>query len=94
MLKSLYLLLSDLLGNSFARILSGAGLSMVSFAGITAVVTTALNLVVTYVQGLTGAVAQIVLLLGTGHALSIIGAALLTRAAMSSAGIGFKKAAR
>lgn len=93
MLKSLFLLLKGLIGESFARVLSGAGLSMVSFAGITAVVTGALTLAVQYVNGISGAMLQIVLLLGTGHALSLIGAALLTRAAMTSAGIGFKKKA-
>lgn len=92
MLKSLFLLLSDLLGTGFARVLTGAGLSMVSFAAITVAVTAGLSLAVSHVQGLTGDVAQIVRLLGVGEALSIIGSALLTRAAMSSAGIGFKKA--
>lgn len=94
MLKSLYLLLSDLLGVGFAKVLTGAGLSMVSFGAITAVVTGGLTLAVGYVGALPSAMLNIMLMYGMGHAISIIGAALLTRAAMTSAGIGFKKAAR
>lgn len=93
MLRSLFLLLEGLLGSSLARILTGAGLSLVSFAGLTVAVTTALNVAMSYINGIPGDVLQFACLMGLGPALSIIGAALLTRAGMSAATLGIKKAA-
>lgn len=93
MLKSLFLFLQGLVGGALANILIGAGLGVVSFSAISAAIYSALALMQSYVGGITTDALQVVLMLGFGEALSIIGSALLVRAAIASAGVGIGKAA-
>lgn len=79
------------LGRSGATVLIGSGLSLASFAAITAATTSMLTAAVGYFGDLPQAVLQLVLLAGTGQALSMLGAALLTRAAIQAANLGLTK---
>ncbi|KFN42139.1 hypothetical protein N789_14650 [Arenimonas oryziterrae DSM 21050 = YC6267] len=80
-----------LLGSSGARLLTSMGISVASYAGLTVAMTAALNAVAAGVGGLPSAVANIMLLMGFGQALSIIGAAFMTKAAIQSSSLGFTK---
>lgn len=93
MLKRLYQLLENLLGGSIARMLTGAGLTLVSYAALSGVLLGALNAAAAAFGGFADALYQITMLSGIGHALSIIGAAMMTRIALNSAALGIKKAA-
>lgn len=87
MLRSLFLFFRRMFGASIGNILAGAGLGLVSFGAISLAITGGLTLVTSYMGGLNADVASIVLMLGFGDALSIIGSALLVRAALASAGV-------
>lgn len=88
MLRSLFVFLRRLFGSGFiANILAGAGLGLVSFGGLSLALNGALSLVVSYFNGVPSDIAAIVLLMGFGTALSIVGSALLVRAAIASAGV-------
>jgi len=91
MLKSLFQFLSKLVGNGAARVLTGAGLSVASYAAIATACTAALTAAVNSFNGLGSDLANIVLLCGVGESISIIGAALLTRAAIQAANLGLTK---
>lgn len=84
MLRSLFSFLEKLLGNSAARFLYGGGFALASYAAVTTAVTTSLNAAEGYIGGMGGDLLQIVLLAGVSDALTLIGAAILTRAAWSS----------
>lgn len=84
MLRSLFAFLEKLLGNSAARFLYGGGFALASFAAITTAVTASLNAAQGYIGGFGGDLLKIVLLAGVSDALTLIGAAMLTRAAWSS----------
>lgn len=84
MLKSLFMFLEKLLGNSAARFLYGGGFALASYAAITTAVTGALNAAEGYIGGFGGDLLQIVLLAGVSDALTLIGVAILTRAAWNS----------
>jgi hypothetical protein len=90
-LASLKLFLKGMFGGAIANLLVGAGLGVVSFAGISAALYTALAVVQSYVGGLTSDIFGMVMLLGLGESLSIIGSALLVRAAIASASVGVGK---
>lgn len=92
MLKYLAQLLKNLLGDSVGRVLSGAGLSLVSMAALLPLVTSALNAAASAVGGIGGDVLNVILLFGFGEALSVMGAAMLTRMSVQAAGVGLKKA--
>lgn len=94
MLKWLSLLLKNLLGDGVGRVLSGAGLSLVTGAVALPLITTALNAAASAVGGIGGDVLNVALLFGFGEALSVMGTAMLTRAAMVSARVGLKRAAK
>lgn len=81
MLKRLFAFLEKLLGNSVARVLYGGGFALASYAVLTTAILGALNATKGYIGGFGGDLLKIVLLAGVSDALSIIGAALLTRAA-------------
>jgi hypothetical protein len=81
LLKRLFAFLEKLLGNSVARVLFGGGMALASFAVLTTAITGALNATQGYIGGFGGDLLKIVLLAGVSDALTIIGAALLTRAA-------------
>lgn len=91
MFKRLFDLLSRLLGNGAARVLSGAGLSLASYAALSAAVLGALNGVVSAFSHVSADIANLVLLFGVGEAISIIGAAMLTRVALQSATLGLTR---
>lgn len=86
-------LLKGLLGESVARMLTGAGLSVVSYAAILPIVMAALNAAAAAFRGINADALNLILLFGIGEAISAIGAAMLTRMAISSASVGLKKAA-
>lgn len=92
MFKNLRLLLEKLFGDSIARMLQGAGLSLATTAALLPLLTTALNLAASRLGGMPGDVLALVGLSGVGEALSIIGSAMLTRFAMGAASVGLKKA--
>jgi len=84
-------LLQKTLGNSAARVLTGAGLSVASYGAITVAISTALAALTSSFSALPSAMLNIILLSGVGQAISIIGAAMLTRAAINSATVGLTK---
>lgn len=86
-------LLAGLLGTSLAKILTGAGLSIASYAALSTAITVMLNSVVGSFANLSADLANMVLLMGVGEAISIIGAAMLTRAGLAAASLGLKRAA-
>jgi len=83
--------LERILGNSAARVLTGAGLSVASYGAITVAISTALGALTSSFSSLPTAMLNIILLSGVGQAVSIIGAAMLTRAAINSAAVGLTK---
>lgn len=87
MLRSLFVFLRRFGGNLFANVLVGAGLGVVSYAGFTAAILTALAVVQSYFGGVAADMLNVMLMCGVGSALSMIGSALLVRAAIASAGI-------
>jgi len=91
MFKALFNLLSKLLGNSAARVLSGAGLSLASYAALSTATLAALNAVSAAFSNVSADVANLVLLFGVGQAISIIGAAMLTRVALQSVTLGITR---
>lgn len=93
MFKALYALLKNLLGESFARVLSGAGLSLVSYAALTPLILAALNAAASAIAGVGGDILQLVALSGLSEALSAIGSAIMTRTAIAAASTGIKRSA-
>lgn len=94
MLKWLSILLKNLFGEAGARVLGGAGLSLVTGAVALPLITTALNAAASAIGGIGGDVLNVALLFGFGEALSIMGTAMLTRAAMGATRAGLKRAAK
>jgi len=90
-MRSLFIFLQGLFGTGVARLLSGAGLGLASFAGLTVAITTALSVATSYASGLPSDVLNLLLISGFGPALSLIGAAMLTRAGMDAAGVAIRK---
>lgn len=84
-------ILEKVLGNSAARVLTGAGLSVASYGAITVAITASLGALTSSFSALPSAMLNIILLSGAGQAISIIGAAMLTRAAINSAAVGLTK---
>lgn len=82
----LYGVIAWAMGGAIARFLVGAGLSLVIFVGIEAGVTALLDMSVAAIAGLQADVLQLALLSGIGEAISIIGAAILSRVALAMAG--------
>lgn len=94
MLKWLSILLKNLFGDGIARVLGGAGLSLVTGAVALPLITTALNAAASAIGGIGGDVLNVALLFGFGEALSIMGTAMLTRAAMGATRVGVKRATK
>lgn len=84
-------LLQSLFGDAIARLLSGAGMSVLSFAAILPIVTAALNLCASHIGGLPSDVASLLLLSGAGECVSIVGSAALTRVTINAAQVGLTK---
>lgn len=78
------MLLTTLLGTAGARVLTGLGLGLVTYAALTPAILMALNAARSAFGGITGSVLQLVLMSGIGEAVSTIGAAMLTRAAIDA----------
>ena len=93
MISALKLLLGSLLGNFIARILTGAGLTIVTGAVLVPVVTTALDAAASTLGGVPGDILGVVNLGGLGECMSIIGSAMLTRTTINAGRVGLKKAA-
>lgn len=91
MLRSLKLFLKGLFGGAIANLLVGGGLALVSFTGLKLAIEAALAVVQSYVGGLSSDIFGVVMLLGMGDALSMIGSALLVRAAIASASVGISR---
>lgn len=91
MLKMFFQFFEKFIGKSGAMFLTGAGLSVASYAAIATAATTALNGATNAFGGLGGELAAIVYMCGVGQAVSIIGAAMLTKAAIQSASLGIMK---
>jgi len=72
------------MANAIPRVLAGAGFAVLGYSVITTLITSTLNLFTsTLSQG--GAYIQLLYLAGAGEAISIIGSAMLTTAAIQSA---------
>lgn len=71
------------------QLLSGAGVGLVVFAGLSLMVEQALDTAVGYMSGLSGDISDIFLLCGADTGLSIIGSAVLTRLALQQAAMSF-----
>lgn len=84
-------LLASLLGTAGARILTGLGLGLTTFAVLTPAILLALNTARAMTAGITSSVLQLVLISGLGEAVSAIGAAMLTRAAIDAGRVALTK---
>lgn len=93
MISAIKLILASLLGNFVARVLSGAGLAIVTGAALTPVVTTALDAAAAGLGGISGNMLQVVNMGGIGECMSIIGSAMLTRTVINAGRVGLKKVA-
>lgn len=91
MLRSLKLFLKGLFGGAIANLLIGGGMAVVSFAALKLAIEGGLTVVQSYVGGLPSDIFGVVMLLGFGDALSMIGSALLVRAAIASASVGIAR---
>lgn len=77
-------LLPWILASTAARIFAGVGLSVVSQVFLTDYANDMLNALVSQVNGMPGNIGQLFLLMGFGSFLSIVGTAVITRAAIVS----------
>lgn len=93
MFKGLGSLGRRLLGESGARMLAGAGISVASYAALAAALTAALSGATSTFSGVPSIAANLMMMCGVGEALSIIGAAMMTKAAMQSSALGLTKTA-
>lgn len=87
-------LLKNLFGDSVARVLGGAGLSLATAAALIPLLTTAMNAAAGAIGGIPADVLNVALLAGFGEALSIVGSAMLTRVGMQAASVGVRRATR
>lgn len=85
-------LLGGLVGSLAPRVLVGGGLALALAVGLDTLVSSFLSQVVASIGGIPADTLQIMLLAGLGQALSILGGALLTRAALAAALAGVTKA--
>lgn len=85
-------LFKNLFGESIARALGGAGISLVSAAVMLPFISAALNAAASGLGGVPGDLLNVMLLCGVGECLSIVGSAMLTRVAMDAGKVGLKKA--
>lgn len=84
-------LLTNLLGTAAARVLTGAGLGLATFAALTPLVLAALNAAATRFNGIASNVANVMLLSGFGLAVTMIGSAMLTRVAIDAGKVALTK---
>jgi len=74
------------LGSAVAKLLIGAGITLLTAGGVYSIVQAALDGLATYFGGLPGGALQFVILTGVPQGLSLIGSAILTRTLMSAGG--------
>lgn len=89
--KLLYLVGTYLLSDALKRVLLGAGIGLVSSQIILTIVHAALDKMQNAMTGITGPAAAFLSLSGADVAMSVIAAALLTRAAFEASKIGIRK---
>lgn len=82
---------ASFLGNSLARVLTGAGLGLLTGAALLPLVKSALQLVVSKIGGISGDVASVMLLAGLGEGLTIIGSAIVTKVGIDAAKVAVAK---
>jgi len=90
-LRSLFLFLRNLLGETVARVLTGGGLALVSFAGISALWLGALSTVQSYAAGVPADIFNVVLLFGFAECMTLIGTGVMTRAGLQAATLGLTR---
>ncbi len=91
MLRSLFVFLRNLLGETVARVLTGGGLALISFAGLSALFLGALDLIRGYASGISGDMFNVLLLFGFGEAMTLIGTGVMTRAGLQAATLGLTR---
>lgn len=84
-------LLAGLLGTAGARILTGLGLGLATYAVMTPLVLSALNAARSLTSGITSSILQLMLLSGIGEAITMIGAAIMTRTAIDAGRVAIRK---
>lgn len=83
--------LTSLLGNALARVLTGAGLGLITGAALLPLVKSALQLIITKFGGIAGDIASVMLLSGFGEALTMIGSAMVTKIGIDAAKVAVAK---
>jgi hypothetical protein len=93
MISILYAVVAWAASGLIARLLLGAGLTLVVYAGVVTGVTALLDSSASALGGLPSDMINLILLSGLGEAMSIIGSAILSKVALSMAGnvAGFKR---
>lgn len=89
----IWILLTSLVGSAGARILTGAGLGLVSFASLSAITSSALSAVSSMMGGVSGSLAQIIAMSGIGFAMSAIGSGMIARVAIDATRVALARAA-
>lgn len=84
-------LLAGLIGTAGARILTGLGLGLTTYAVLTPMVLLALNTAKAMTSGITSSILQIMLLSGIGEAITMIGAAIMTKTAIDAGRVAIRK---
>lgn len=84
--KLLYGVLQLFAGGLLGKLLIGAGLTLIVATGLNSGIELMLGHVLANVSSLPGKIFQLLMLAGLGQCISIIGGALLTRAALMAAG--------
>lgn len=85
--------LVQLLGNSLARVLTGAGLGLATGAAPLPLVKGALNLITQKWSGIAADLANVMLMAGAGEAITMIGSAIVTKVVIDAGKVAVQKAA-
>ncbi|WP_314103922.1 DUF2523 domain-containing protein [uncultured Stenotrophomonas sp.] len=85
--------LVSLLGNSLARVLTGAGLGLATGAALLPLVRIALNKIPQLWGGIAADMSNILLMSGIGEALTMIGSAFVTKVMIDAGKVAVTKAA-
>lgn len=82
-----------LVGNSLARVLTGAGLGLATGASLLPLVKTALAKIPQYWGGIAGDVSNVMLMAGAGEAITMIGSAIVTKVVIDAGKVAVQKVA-
>ncbi|TGW16555.1 DUF2523 domain-containing protein [Stenotrophomonas maltophilia] len=85
--------LVQLLGNSLARVLTGAGLGLATGAALLPLVKTALNKIPQLFGGIAGDLANLMLMAGFGESITMVGSAIVTKVVIDAGKVAVQKAA-